>query len=358
MNLLKEKNRLLNKKIFTQSWDICMKHIRNNKFKTNLNNLLTEFAKYSTSVNIITLGDTRELVNAFMIVYRKSDVIEQNDTNSEFLFYKSRELVDKFDNITTLNEPDITLFFVCFKEYKKIVKAWREGDLPKFIDNYVVPEYIGSKNLLESISNKKEKSEADIQYTQATLNHKANIERKISNLSNSSLQYLHGTPPMSSQNLLKIRVNEKMKKTFWDMFEETVNKEDYSPIVDRLKEFKDMYYDIVPKRRGKEIGDEMKTDFEDNMDIDIIVQMIEGGNMKPEEIFNIIKGLTARIQKIQAFAEDKDTERMLENVYSMFNHEEKLGKILRYFFQNIFHKMDAIKLARDIVFNDFNLDKD
>lgn len=351
MNLLNDKTRLLNKEIFTQSWENCIDHIRNSKFKTDLNKLLTELAKYSTNVNIITLGDTRELVNAFMIVYRKNDILEKNDTNSEFLFYKSKELLDIFDNIINLNESCISPFFLCFEEYKKIVKAWREGDLPKFIDNYVIPEYIGSNNLLESISNKKDKSEADIQYIRATLNHKANIERKISNLSSGSLQYLHGVETISSEDLLQIRVNERMKTAFWDIFEETVNKEDYKPIIDRLKEFKDMYYDVVPNRQGKKIGDEMKTDFEDNMDIEIVIQMIQSGSMKSNDIFNIIKGLTSRIQEIQAFSEDNDTERMLENVYWMFANEEKLGKILRYFFQNVFKKLSDIKLARDVVFN-------
>jgi hypothetical protein len=53
--------------------------------------------------------------------------------------------------------------------------------------------------------------------------------------------------------------------------------------------------------------------------------------------------LITKLEKIQQPSEDKNTTMFLENINKMIENEEKMEKILRYFFENYFQKLEKIK---------------
>lgn len=337
MNLLKNKKELFDNDMFSD-WGKYMKFIRQNSYREDVNKLLNGL---KTKVNQpCTVDDisSRRFISAFTMI--KFDMFDKNDTKDVELYYKSSELLKSFENVfdNNLNNELIISFFKSFTEYLDTFKQWKEKDEKALAEKHLTQQYKEIQVMEQKFA--ASDSPADQQLSHSSSMLKRVYEKQIRQIGGDNmLNFIHGSPKLKPIDVIHLDMGETMKNAYWDMFEEDINKNNLEPIGKNLDEFRGYLFKLLGEsNKAKEI----QAQFDNEMDIDIVKQMIQGSTLTSSEIFNIIQVLTSYVKKyVHSASEDKDTEILVDNIYKKFNEEkEPIGSILRYFFQNIFIKLD------------------
>lgn len=355
MNLLRKKQELLNNNIFND-WPKYMKLIQSKSYRTDINTLLNNLELYLGENPIITDIETRKFVNAYTMI--KFNMLDKNDTYDLHLYYQTVELLETFDNIflpLTKGGDDVKLdkklidnFLIKLKQYFDIYKKWKDRDEKILIDKSCTQQY-KEIQVIEQKYNGNTPDEQQLSRSASQL--KRTIENRIRQIGGEkALKYVTDSPKLEPLDVMSLDMEEHMKKAYWDMFENDVNNNNLEPICKNLEDFKKYLFTLLGESKR---ATEIKTKFNNQLDLDLVKQMIRQNAIKSEEIYNIIKTLIFYVKTyVHSASEDSDTEIFQENIYKrMTANKEKIGTILRYFFQNIFTKLDKTKIQMQLLTN-------
>jgi len=339
MNLLDKKLKLFNQDI--NDWNKFMQNISSKPYRQDVNDLLNNLKSQINQPPTINNISSRRFVGAFTMI--KFDMFDKNDTRDVQLYYKSKELFECFDNIfsNNLNNKFIEIFFDNFTKYLNIFEKWKEEDEKKLIDKSCTQQY-KEIQVIEQKFTGDTPDEQQLSKSASILKNK--FEKRIKQIGGDrGMQYVYDSPKLKPINVMQLDMEENMKKAYWDLFEDEVNLNKLDHIGKNLDDFRKYFFELLGEsNKAKDI----KKEFDENVDLYIIKQMINGNTIDTELIFKIMKSLIWFVQKyIQSASEDKDSEILLENLYNQFSEgKEKTGTILRYFFQNLFTKLDKTKV--------------
>jgi len=333
MNFLKE--RLFSSKNF-ENWETHFKLIRLNSYRLDVNQLLNDLKFKICPSQTIDSMSTRRFISAHTMI--KFNMLNKNETKDLELYYKSIELIKSFDDIFENNE-DIYIhkFFDNLSDYLETFEKWKEIDEKALADSHLTQQY---KEIQVMEGKFNGDNPGDKQLRKSATSIKKVYEKQILQIGGEkTLKYINESPKLQPMDIIHIDMGQAMKKAYWDMFEEDINNNNLEGIGKNLDEFRKYMFKLLG---NSEKAQEIKNQFDNQMDIDLVKQMIANNVFDSEGIFNIIKTLIHYVkQYIHSASEDKDTEIFLDNVYKKFSEENvQVGSVLRYFFQNIFIKLD------------------
>lgn len=343
MNLLDEKNKLLNDNLF-KDWDLYTKLIKTQKYQDDIMNFLNALKMRINQTPVIDYHISRKFVGAYTMF--KFDMFDKNITKDVELYYITKELIETFEQVFIDVNPNIELFFTKLTEYLTVFNKWKEQDEKELIDKSCTQQY-KEIQVMEQKFTGDTPDEQQLSRSASILKHK--FEHRIKAIGGlRGLQYVNDSPKLKPLDVMHIDMEENMKKAYWDMFEEDVNNNNLNPIGTNLDDFRKYLFELLGEGNK---GNEIKRDFDRTLDLDLIKQMIESNALDAEGIYNIIKSLTWYVKKyVHSASEDEDTQILLNNVYKkMEEQKEKTGTILRYFFQNIFIKLDKTKVQIELL---------
>jgi len=351
MNLLKLKNELFNNDTFGD-WGKYMRLVQSNDYRNEVAKLLYNLELKIQDDSLIDDQISRQFIGAFAMI--KFNMFNKNSTKDVQLYYKAIFLLKSFDlcceNLD--NTKIIKEFFKNLKDYLDTFKKWKERDEKDLVDKICTQQYKEIQVMEEKFREGNTPGEQQLSKSVSMLKRK--FETKIKQIGGDKImQYINDSPKLKPIDVMNLDMEENMKKAFWDMFEDDVNNNNLKPIGENLDEFRKYLFELLGN--GKK-ATEIKKQFDQQLEIDLIKQMILVNAITSEEIYGIIKTLTFYVKKyIHSASEDKDTEIFINNVYlKMEEQKEKLGTILRYFFQNIFEKLDKTKVKINLL-NNFSI---
>ena len=354
MNLLKEKERLLSKAFFS-NWDLFSKVIRTTQYRMDVNNLLDNLIKYTNLKTIVLDKDVRQFITSYTMMH--FNMFDKTSTKDMNLYYKIKELHSIFDNIFTnnLDKKIIDIFFKKFKEYLQIFKEWKEHDEKVLLDKSCTQHYKQIKILEQKFANGETPDEKQLSQSATMLKQK--FEKRIKQIGGKrAMDYVNDSPKLNPVETLHVDMEENMKIAFWNMFQEDIESNNLKPIYTTLQDFRSYLFELL----GKTVrANSIKEEFDSKIDLELIKQMIERNVMDAEQIYNIMQVLTSYVQQyVQSASEDKDTKMILENVYNMMVEQKNTtGHILKYFFQNMFQKLDKTKIQIALIKQQLNANK-
>ena len=338
MNLLNQKQKLFNDQLF-EDWSKYMKTVKSKEYRDEVCDFLNNFH----DIPIVDDKMARIFIGSFTMMHY--DMFDKTDTWDSHLYYATKELHKSFDN----SIQNKTEFVKALEKYVNKFKQWKERDEKLLIDKTCTQQYKQIQIMQRQFQEGKTPDEQQLSKSSSMLKRK--IETRIKQIGGErAMKYVNDSPKLEPVQVMHLDMEETMKKAFWDMFEDEVNNNQLEPIVTNLKDFRKYFFELIgDSKRAKEI----KKRFQDQIDIEILEQMILGGAITIPEIYEIIKTLTWYIKTyVHSASQDKDTEMFLDNVYRKIKEQkEQLGTILRYFFQNIFNKLDDTKIKIQLLTN-------
>lgn len=340
MNFLENQKKKLFDDIFN-NWNVFSKQAKSLDYRNNVVIFLNKLKKIINEPATIIDIEARKFIGAITMI--KFDMFDKNVTKDIELYYITKELLDIFDNI---DSSTIKLFFTKFDEYLIKFDKWKEKDEKELIDKSCTQDY---KQIQVIQSQYTGNTPDEVQLSKSASMLKKKFEHRIKAIGGQrGMKYVNDSPKLNPLDVMTLDMEENMKKAFWDMFENDVNNNKLEPIATNLEEFKKYLFQLLGNStKAKEI----KNQFDKQLDLDITKQMIINNSMTGPEIYNIINILIHYVKTyVHSPSEDSDTEIFLNNIKKkMEEQKETLGSILRYFFQNIFMKMDKTKVQIELL---------
>ena len=343
MDLLKDKILLFDRLLLNNDWGTFSKEIRSFEYRNKVYSLLNKLSNIVGEKKLIIIleQDVRKFITSYTMI--KFELLNKISTKDINLYYVILDMHKKFDDIfyNKVEDKYIFDFFKIYNDFLKAFKEWKEYDQKQLLDKTCTQQYKQIK-VMEKTFKGDTPDEKQLSSSSRKLRQK--IEKRIKQIGgDNALQYVNTSPQLKPLDALSLDMEEHMKKAYWDMFEDEVSKNNFEPICKNLDEFRKYLFSLL----GKTVrANTIREEFDNNVDLKIIKQMIRNGNITSPEIYNIVKLLTKYVQQyIQSISEDKDTQMILDNVYKKINEKkDSLAIILRYYFQSIFEKLDKTKV--------------
>ena len=343
MDLLKDKILLFDRLLLNNDWGTFSKEIRTLEYRNKVYSLLNKLSNIVGEKKLIIIleQDVRKFITSYTMI--KFELLNKISTKDINLYYVILDMHKKFDDIfyNKVEDKYIFDFFKIYNDFLKAFKEWKEYDQKQLLDKTCTQQYKQIK-VMEKTFKGDTPDEKQLSSSSRKLRQK--IEKRIKQIGgDNALQYVNTSPQLKPLDALSLDMEEHMKKAYWDMFEDEVSKNNFEPICENLDEFRKYLFSLL----GKTVrANTIREEFDNNVDLKIIKQMIRNGNITSPEIYNIVKLLTKYVQQyIQSISEDKDTQMILDNVYKKINEKkDSLAIILRYYFQSIFEKLDKTKV--------------
>ena len=314
-------------------------------YRTEVQNLLLALLKFSNEKILITEQQTRQFIATFHMM--SFDLFDKHSTKDVYLYYKVKELHNEFHKIFNENLKSSTLFFKSFKIFLKTFDDWKKHDEKVILDKTCTQQYKEIQVMEQKFQDPN--NPADEQFSSSTSDLKRVFEKRIQRIGgNRAMKYVNDSPKLDPLDVMHLDMEETMKKAFWDLFEQDIKENKLEKIGIMLTDFRKYLFELLGNsKRAQKIQEE----FDDRLDLDLLNQMIVNNTLNTLEIFNIMKTLCHYVKNyVQSPSEDKDTEIFIENVYKKIEEQvEPLSHILRYFFQNLFIKLDKVKVQMEVL---------
>lgn len=336
MDLLKTRDKLFGKNIF-QDWKTYARLIRTNTYIIEVSDFLNKLKMKVNQPPIFDNKLTRKFIGAYTML--KFDMYDKNNTKDIQLYYLTNELISIFEK--DLSNNNIELFFTKLSEYFQVFQQWKEHDEKILLDKSCTQSY-KEIQVMKTKFTGNTPDEQQLSRSASMLQKK--FETRIRQIGGErAMRYVNDSPKLEPIDVMYLDMEDNMKKAYWDMFEEDVNNNNLEPIGKNLDDFRKYFFELLGNSTNAQT---IKNKFDDQVDIQIIKQMIDGNAINNEEIYKIMNSLIWYIKTyVQSASEDSDSEVMIDNIYKKFEErKEKTGTILRYFFQNIFQKLDKTKV--------------
>lgn len=337
MTLFQKKLKLLNyNELLRLTFEDLNKRIVNKGYIIEVTDFLNDTMKNVNTLYRFNIKTTKVFLLSFVILFhtdiinnRKDDFAKRMTLYSSDLVYSFEEMYEKKLSIRTYET-----FHENLEKYSIFFEKWKARDAlilirPMLQTCYTIETFIEQ------------------------LKKKENVEREeILNLEQNLSKLLHNIKLISGENGLEffkskkipIFIDEKIftdtekvvRRAFWDVFEENIIEKNHKQVPELLKDIKELIKDIVK--------DEIFiNDLDININIEHISSIIDTKDFIIDNIKKYMYYLITKLEKIQQPSEDETTTMFLENINKMIENEEKIEKILRYFFENYFQKLEKIK---------------
>ena len=134
-----------------------------------------------------------------------------------------------------------------------------------------------------------------------------------------------------------------VKKAYWNSLEEKINVDtpDYNIILPILEDMIKMLCFCVPNR--SDIHYEIK----EYIDVELLKQMIDNDAIYTDDVIKIINYSVSLLQKFQPPIFDKQTKEWENNLFSQYQYDNNLGKLIKNFFRYMFEKLELIIINKE-----------
>lgn len=336
MSLSQKKKKLLNyNELLRLTFEDLNKRIANKNYVIEITDFLNDTMKNINSLYRFNSKTTKVFLLSYVILFHTNIINDRKDDFAKKMTLYSSDVVYSFEEMYENNLSIKT--YETFKEnldkYFIFFKKWKERDAlilirPMLQSCFTIDTYI------EQLE-KKENTETEI------LSLKDNLSKIVNNI-----KIIGGPKGLEfyKSKKLPIFIDEKIftdtekvvRRAFWDVFEENIKEKNHKQVPELLKDIKKLIQDMV---NNKTFID----DFDNNININYIESIIDTEHFNMENIKKYFYYLISKLEKMQPPSEDKVTKIFLNNINKMINKKEKNEKILRYFFENYFQKLEKIK---------------
>jgi hypothetical protein len=337
MSLSQRKMKLLNyNELLRLTFEDLNKRIANKNYVIEVTDFLNDTMKNINSLYRFNIKTTKIFLLSFVILFhtdiindRKDDFAKKMSLYSSNLVYSFEEIYKKKLSIKTYKtfKENLDKYFIFFEK-------WKERDAlilirPMLQTCFTIDTYI------EQLEKKEENKEKEI------LSLKNNLSKIIKNIKviggEKALEFYKSKKlPVFIDEKIFTDTEKVVRRAFWDVFEENIKEKNHKQVPELLKDIKKIIKDIVKDKT-------FINDLDININIEYISSIISTDQFIIDNIKKYMYYLISKLEKIQQPSEDKNTKIFLENINNMIEKEEKMGNILRYFFENYFQKLEKIK---------------
>lgn len=337
MKLSLMKMKLLNyNELLRLTFEDLNKRISNKHYVIEVTNFLNDTMKNVNSLYRFNNKTTKVFLLSFVILFhtniinnRKDDFAKKMSLYSSDLVYSFEEMYEKKLSIKTYEvfKGNLDKYFIFFEKWKA-----RDALIlirPMLQTCFTIDTYI------EQLEKKEEDTEIEI------LSLKKNLSKLLHNI-----KLIGGKKALEfyKSKKLPIFIDEKIftdtekivRRAFWDIFEENIKEKNHKQVPELLKDIKILIKNIV---KNKTFID----DLDNNINTNYIESIIDTEHFNMNNIKKYFYYLISKLERIQQPSEDKVTKMFLNNINIMIDKKEKNEKILRYFFENFFQKLEKIK---------------
>lgn len=307
------------------------KQIINKKFTNDVNNFLSDLFKLYSNTMTVDMKSTKLFLSAYVLMNHRTEVTTEDNYSIKLGNCATEVLQFLEDLFTSKLTLDLYNKFVrSFKNYVNFFQLWQERD-SLLLARPSINTYLNIDMQIEALEDTEKIS--DLKRVQKRL--RCNIKMIAGN---KGLEFLDKKemPYFKDESIFQ-EVEKTVRKAFWDVFSENMKNNKYEQLGLLLEDVKQFILELVPNNKA------MINDVNEHLDIPFINNMIENNLLTDEGIFTYIKYIINHVQRMQAAADDKDTELFLENLEQQFARGNERHVILRYFFKTIFEKLEKIK---------------
>lgn len=343
MTLEVKKQDLLNYNELTRlSFDVLNKRIANKNYISEVNTFLNDVMKKVNTLYRFDKKTTKVFLLSFVILFHTEIINNRKDDFAEKMKLYSSDLVFSFEDMFKykLSMKAYETFNQNLQKYFIFFEKWKQRDAlilirPMLQTCYTIEGLIKQLKLKDKIDNEKI----------------LDLEKKHTNLLQ-NIKMIGGSKGIECYNSKKLPVfvDEKIftdtekvvRRAFWDVFEENIQEKNNKQVPELLKDIKKLIKEVVK-------DETFINDLDISINTDNISAIIDTDEFIIDNIKVYIYYLISKLEKIQQPSEDKNTKMFLENINEMIHKEEKLEKILRYFFENYFQKLEKIKYLTSFI---------
>ena len=142
---------------------------------------------------------------------------------------------------------------------------------------------------------------------------------------------------------LSIELERNMKKSFWDLMKQDLNKDPpvFISFINNLKELKNIIVACVIKNKS-----EIRNELDKVIDIELIEQMLKYKAYIYKDLVNIIRCINSYLWEFQAPSEDEKTKKYEDKLNKMIERGEDIVEVLIYFMAYTMEKFENILLIK------------
>jgi len=317
----------------TISEDSIQKHLLNRCFINSTFELLKEVCNETNKSN------TKRFLLSYLIYHKH--LFNDNPTDIE------TEIVELVGNmLNTLHQmnsdklyiSNLTLVNTYYSKYIDTYTRWATLD-KKQINTSLIHAHSELSNTQKYFNdNQKEITTDDIKETQELLNgeitgkledieHRLKIINGVKQAEDIKTALTANAETIHDDSILKI-----VRKAFWDIFTEEIEKNDYSRLYVILDEIKSRLKTLIPNRHDIHI------ELDQNIDVELYKQMITNGAFETADFMKLIEYLISQIKQYIAPVHDTEIDLWVVNLYE--NIGDVYSKTLPSFFEKYYNYLE------------------
>jgi len=309
------------------TFDEMTNKMKNEDFVATSRNELMKFLKqvgYSKDFSM------KIVLSSFLIFFHKEELLSK-DQYAEKLFELAKNLVLAIERE---NHKEVMISLETFVSFFGI---WKKRDSMLLV-RPMITTYMQIDIALGDEKNEKRIEEYE--------NMKKSIRNKVRCIGGKQgLEYLdNGKIPYYLDEKVFQDMESTIKRAFWDVFQENMEGKKYDALLQIIKDLKDLVFSLIPNRK------DLLKDFESKLDLDLLEQLLKvTQDLDYNYILNITNLFIFYVEKLQSASEDENTKMFKDNLLLKIQNKEEFPKLLRFFFENCFQKLELIKTQMSIL---------
>lgn len=342
MDTLKSKKELLlnTEKLSQLDFENLTNYIKNAENIENIKNFLNLLMAALNLKIRFSLNDCKSFLTIYVFMYHEEVVLKSMDPVNKRMQDLSIEVSLVFDSLfNDYSLKNSLKFEKILKNYFNFFNEWKKRDSLIMI-RPILKSYFELEILRDEFKKVDNKDYLHINRKLKSLEH--NIKMLAGE---EGLMYLKQKKvPVFKNEKVYTDVQKTVKKAFWDSIEENIENNKLEQIPLLLEDIKTMIKSMINNKQYIETLDKQ-------IDTELVKNILNSSNPDFKFIYQYINFLISKLYDLQPPAEDKNTKVFKETIDTMFNNQEKVSKILRYFFENYFIKLESIKKVTNYIKN-------
>ena len=345
MNVLKIlKNGLLNiDALSALEFSALQKKIQNKEYISSVRTFISRLFKLYNGGSV-SEATTKIFLSAYVMM-NHMEVVTSKDTYAIKLQDNATDMIMSLESLFTKQKvtlKDYNNFMNAYNRYIKFFQVWRERD-SLLMARPAINSYFNTEMAVEHLKERLNNKELTDEQRKLTTDRIKDLQRVLLKLKQNirliagkkGLSFLETRemPYFKDEEIFK-SVEKTVRKAFWDVVTENFENEKYDQMIILLEDIKKIILELNPR---------VKQEIDGVIDIELLTQMINKGLLNDQAINIYINYIIGHIEKTQQPSEDTNTRLWKENIASMIQKGEKRSKVLAYFFENAFNKLEKIK---------------
>lgn len=324
------------------------KSLQNKKLLNTTRKLLNLLFK-SVEMNSI---NPRILLSCYTII-NFPNIVLSDLQKDEYVYNSAKRTIELFTLFLDGVIPKLSLVNQLVK-YNKDFNNWKYEDMFRVIKPFI-DSYYQLDETLSFIENDNKSNNDGLDIWKEEIKKQQNsIKNQIYKIGGKiALDTLNNyePPQVIVEKKIERKIQETLRKAFWDLFEENVKKGDFTQIKSMLVDLKKMITELVPNNTT------ILKELNDNIDEDYIDQLIRHDVFQPVQCYKLMLYVKELISKFQAPEDDKDTTEWWNKLQYYFSNSGTYADILPLFFKIAFLKLEKIKIVVEHIKSNLNKTK-